>query len=243
MFQSQSRENGKVEGATSTVRITKDTIQSLNYYEIFHLPSPVSTSSTSSSSSTSGIFIDAQALQRAYRRYSLLFHPDKDPSPEAREAFERVKIALDTLIDSEKRSAYDASLRKAEEPTAGGANSVEELHRKRQAEKDAKWAEFILKQKENQRAASEDAKRRDIVEREETMQRIHAELTSSLETPFKQMEREVVSDWDVDAELLQMKLQDVEKLLQEIRLQTIDPDDDVAARWKRRRREKVSNTF
>ncbi|CCW63674.1 unnamed protein product [Phytomonas sp. EM1] len=224
-------ESHRGEGKSSTVRITKETIQSLNYYEIFHLPSPVS-----SPTSISASLINAQALQRAYRRYSLLFHPDKDPSPAAREAFERVKIALETLIDEEKRRSYDASLRGESE---GAGDNAEELRRKRQAEEDAQWAAFILRQKEYQKEASEDAKRRDIAEREEAMRRIQEELTSSLETPFKQMEREVVNDWDVDAELLQMKLQEIEKLMQEIRSQTFDPEDDVTTRWKRSKAEKV----
>jgi curved DNA-binding protein CbpA len=36
-----------------------------------------------------------------------LYHPDKNPSPEARELFERGKLASQVLLSEDLRRAYD----------------------------------------------------------------------------------------------------------------------------------------
>jgi len=46
-------------------------------------------------------------IKQAYRRLSLINHPDKNPSPEAHEKFKKISEAYETLGDAEKRNRYD----------------------------------------------------------------------------------------------------------------------------------------
>ena len=48
-------------------------------------------------------------IQAAYRRLALLYHPDKNPSPEATEMMAAVNRAYAVLSDPEKRTEYDRS--------------------------------------------------------------------------------------------------------------------------------------
>ena len=52
-------------------------------------------------------------LKKAYRAMSLALHPDKNPLPEAEEAFKTLGDAWSTLSDPDKRREYDANLRRA----------------------------------------------------------------------------------------------------------------------------------
>lgn len=46
-------------------------------------------------------------IKRAYKKLSLQLHPDKNPSPDATEQFDRVKQAYDVLMDMELREVYN----------------------------------------------------------------------------------------------------------------------------------------
>lgn len=46
-------------------------------------------------------------IKRAYKKLSLQLHPDKNPSPDASDQFERVKQAYDVLMDLELREVYN----------------------------------------------------------------------------------------------------------------------------------------
>ena len=48
-------------------------------------------------------------IQAAYRRLALLYHPDKNPAPEASEMMAAVNRAYEVLSDPEKRAEYDHS--------------------------------------------------------------------------------------------------------------------------------------
>jgi DnaJ-class molecular chaperone len=46
--------------------------------------------------------VSSSELNKAYRKLSLLVHPDKAPGPEARQAFEQLKQAYNELKDADK---------------------------------------------------------------------------------------------------------------------------------------------
>jgi len=46
-------------------------------------------------------------IKRAYKRLGLRLHPDKNPSPDAADEFDRVKQAYDVLMDLELREVYN----------------------------------------------------------------------------------------------------------------------------------------
>lgn len=46
-------------------------------------------------------------IKRAYKKLSLQLHPDKNPSPDASDQFDRVKQAYDVLMDLEFREVYN----------------------------------------------------------------------------------------------------------------------------------------
>lgn len=50
---------------------------------------------------------DEQALKKGYRRQALLYHPDKNPSPDAEEKFKKIAEAYQVLSDPNKRTVYD----------------------------------------------------------------------------------------------------------------------------------------
>ena len=56
-------------------------------------------------------------IQAAYRRLALLYHPDKNPSPEATEMMAAVNRAYAVLSDPENRAEYDRSRAAQSEPS------------------------------------------------------------------------------------------------------------------------------
>jgi hypothetical protein len=51
-----------------------------------------------------------QEIRKAYRLQVMLYHPDKNPSPEATARFFLISQAYETLIDKNKRFLYDHNL-------------------------------------------------------------------------------------------------------------------------------------
>lgn len=66
--------------------------------------------------------VDAAALRKAYLRRSVKVHPDKNNSPGAKEAFQKVAAAWQVLSDDNSRAAYDAALRQGRANINDNAN-------------------------------------------------------------------------------------------------------------------------
>jgi curved DNA-binding protein CbpA len=54
--------------------------------------------------------VTQQDINRAFRNMAKVWHPDKNKAPEARDMFERVKLASQVLLSEELRSVYDKLL-------------------------------------------------------------------------------------------------------------------------------------
>ncbi len=59
----------------------------------------------------------ASEIKKAFRNLAVRYHPDKNPSPDAKSRFQEISEAYDVLGDAAKRAQYDARL----------ANPLEEL--------------------------------------------------------------------------------------------------------------------
>ena len=66
--------------------------------------------------------VDEAGLKKAYRRYAMKYHPDRNQGDsKAEEKFKEVKEAYDVLSDSQKRAAYDQFGHAGVDTSAGGA--------------------------------------------------------------------------------------------------------------------------
>lgn len=95
-----------------------------------------------------GVSVNAtvQEIQSAYRKKSLLYHPDKNPDPSAAHTFHQLTLALNVLIDPKARTAYD-NVRKAKAAKAERTSKYNEERRRMQLdlearERDAKRRRF-----------------------------------------------------------------------------------------------------
>jgi DnaJ family protein C protein 17 len=55
-----------------------------------------------------------KSITKAYKLMALKWHPDKNPSSEARVQFEKIKLASQVLLNEELRAAYDKVLQARE---------------------------------------------------------------------------------------------------------------------------------
>jgi curved DNA-binding protein CbpA len=182
----------------SAVPVTKESIGGLTFYAIFGITDELAP-------------IDASSVQKRYRRLSVVLHPDKDPSPEARAAFERLRLALDTLTNDQLRAEYDESRRIA----ATSAASKDTATR----------AAAAVAQREQATAALRQQQRADAAQRQAAEHRVHTELMGRLKRcPLRTAEEDMLDDWDVDDDLLLAKLAAVQRML--------DLTQQSAKRWR-----------
>ena len=73
------------------VKIAKDILKCKDYYEMLGVAKTAT---------------DAE-LKSAYMKKCLKVHPDKNPAPDADEAFKKINAAMACLSDSTKRRQYD----------------------------------------------------------------------------------------------------------------------------------------
>ena len=75
---------------------------------------------------------DDKSIQKAYRKKSLLIHPDKmaDDQARAEEAFDLLKKSLDHLLDADRRKLLDETVVSAV-PCITGARSPNDTHTRR----------------------------------------------------------------------------------------------------------------
>ena len=70
-------------------------------------------------------------IRKAYRKQSLLYHPDKNPSPSAVEKFHHLNVALAILLSPTARIAYD-NVRKAKAAKAARTAKYDDERRRMQ---------------------------------------------------------------------------------------------------------------
>lgn len=198
--------SGPLKALSSGCSISKENIQSFSFYALFGVKRPEGKQSSSPQ-------WDETDMRRRYRRFSLLFHPDKDGSPEARKAFEYTKLALETLLDPALRQVYDQQLDAAASSVGGRGLSTVESEAVAASKRAADAARDILEAKDASERATRDLLRRQTAERELSAKKMVEELTHSADAPFKELEAALVYEWNIDEELLLQKEEEVCRLL------------------------------
>ncbi|ODV94115.1 hypothetical protein PACTADRAFT_23035, partial [Pachysolen tannophilus NRRL Y-2460] len=72
--------------------------------------------------------ITEKEVRRQFRKKALIYHPDKDPSIEARKKFELISIALNILVDPNLKSKYDNFLEKEKQQAGKDEKLSKELY-------------------------------------------------------------------------------------------------------------------
>eukprot|EP01112_Ceratiomyxa_fruticulosa_P010806 TRINITY_DN286_c0_g1_i5.p1 TRINITY_DN286_c0_g1~~TRINITY_DN286_c0_g1_i5.p1 ORF type:complete len:115 (+),score=23.70 TRINITY_DN286_c0_g1_i5:306-650(+) len=78
---------------------------------------------------TLGVQPDANEsdIKKAYRKMAMMYHPDKNPEPDAAEKFKEVSRAYEILSDKEKRETYDRYGEDAMNGSGGAGFSAEDI--------------------------------------------------------------------------------------------------------------------
>lgn len=184
--------------SSSKRTLTKENVSSLTYYECLGL-TPAELDQIPS------VAARHHELARRYRRLSLRFHPDKDRSAEAREVFERLKLAVDVLSDPQLRQAYDVTLVVGPSGASAALRATDE--RVRKATEELRQREKAVASRVHAAAVAEESRRK-------AAETVRQELTSSsVRSSLRELEDQVILEWDIDNDMLESKLSEVEGLL------------------------------
>jgi DnaJ homolog subfamily C member 17 len=138
-------------------------------------------------------------IRRAYRKQSLILHPDKNKSPTAAQDFHRLKLAFDVLVSPTARTHYD-NLRKAKAAKAERTAKYDD--KRRQMQKDLEEAEQASSNK-RRKVDVEEQERLFVTElaklREES-ERLKREWDRKVEEELARQEEERVPDNAADAD-------------------------------------------
>ncbi|KAI0876106.1 hypothetical protein GGS24DRAFT_452552 [Hypoxylon argillaceum] len=123
---------------------------------------------------------DTHSIRAAYRRLARVTHPDKNPSPDGKEQFQRLQAAYETLSDATKRMQYDFSRPKSSTysqpfpfgttPQQGyGRTAAEQASQEAERSAQARVLETLLAQRTKQNM--------DIWEARRAVRELEAEIT------------------------------------------------------------------
>ncbi|KAI1145172.1 hypothetical protein F4825DRAFT_444583 [Nemania diffusa] len=123
---------------------------------------------------------DTHSIRAAYRRLARVTHPDKNPSPDGKEQFQRLQAAYETLSDATKRMQYDFSRPKSSTysqpfpfgttPQQGyGRTAAEQASQEAERSAQARVLETLLAQRTKQSM--------DIWEARRAVRELEAEIT------------------------------------------------------------------
>jgi DnaJ homolog subfamily C member 17 len=182
---------------------------SVDYYELLSIPATAS---------------EAE-IRRAYRKTSLLYHPDKvTPTPETLDKFQLLQTALNVLTDTDEKQKYDqvreARQRRAAETAALDSRRrqmVQDLEKREAASangtKNGMKRTWTDRELEIKRIQEQNRKRREAAmaqKVQEAQAQAEAAQTKDEEQPSDSMDRSVKVRWiregeglDIDQEVLE----------------------------------------
>lgn len=190
---------------------TNETDMSVDYYELLAIPATASESE----------------IRRAYRKTSLLYHPDKvKPTPENLEKFQLLQTAINVLTDAAEKTKYDQT-REARQRRLAETAALESRRRKMKEELEKRerntaelfpsvsgakrtWSDREL---EIKRIAEENRKRREAAMLQKAQEvQAHAQAQAQTqEEPADSIDRSVKVRWIKEGEGLEIDQEALEE--------------------------------
>ena len=199
---------------------TTDADMSVDYYELLAIPATASESE----------------IRRAYRKTSLLYHPDKvKPTPENLDKFQLLQTAINILTDATEKSKYDQA-REARQRRLAETAALESRRRKMKEDLEKKegtmtgmsttlngtkrtWSDREL---EIKRIAEENRKRREAIVAQKAQEAQTRAEAQAQEPPSDSINRSIKVRWikegeglDIDQDALEQNFPagDIENVL------------------------------
>ena len=202
---------------SSSTQLTKELVPSLTYFQILGLcpvDRPPTPEFLATVAATLGSEDTQHAMRKAYRKWSIKFHPDKDPSAEARAAFERLKESLDVLSNPTEAVAYIGTFT----VSVAKAQSVAARYDK------ADSMDLEMKRREAAMAARQSEEMSHLVTAyRDAAQGVGGSAATALAswrrmsmTSLEQLYLDASEAWEVDVDILRMKELELLKLFGEV---------------------------